>query len=187
MAIETIEIGKVCQVQNVGFVRTLLMIDIADLVSMEDPQMGIPASVYTAALNKFVFVENVKVYKMMFPTKACVFSENETIQLDGRMYGITLDWALPKISAEFKQWFYANRNRRWLVLIEDSNGSCYVLGEPENGLFLSSSQAINTVNRISMQLVGRTWHSAWMLDSIDLDTLGLNTEFNLDFNLDFRS
>lgn len=172
---------------NSGFLHELILVDIADIVYLIDPEIeGDDAYPFTIKNEGIGVLDTAKLYKMKFLTKTCVFSETQSLINEGQAFALNINWDFPKNKADILNFVWTNSHKRWLALMKDTNGICYVAGDLDNGLFLTIGRSINAQNMITMQLSGKNWHPTWLLETFD--ALGFSdAQFSSAFSFDFKS
>lgn len=172
---------------NSGFIHELIMLDITDVQYLTDPEMEAdPAYPFTIKNEGIGVNVNAMIYKMKFRSKTCSFSETQSLVPEGQIFQLTINWDFAKNKEDIISFIWANKQKRWLALFKDTNGTCYVTGDIDNGLFLTMGRSINAQNMITFQLSGRAWHPTWLVETFD--ALGFSdAQFSNAFSFDFKS
>lgn len=172
---------------NSGFVHELILLDVTDVEYFNDPDMEAdPAYPFTIKNEGIGVKVSAMLYKMKFRTKACSFSEMQSLVPEGQNFQLSITWDFPKNKEDIISFVWKNKHKRWMAIFKDTNGTCYVAGDMENGLFLTMSRSISSQNMISMQLSGRTWHPTWLIETMDVIGFA-DAQFSSAFSFDFKS
>jgi hypothetical protein len=178
------DIGAIDSGSNSGIITDMLLFDIEDVESIADSEIeAIELMPHTIKNGNIKFGENAKISRMKFRSRSCTFVESENQANDGKIFSILIGFDLPKIDKNLSEWLRRNINRRWLALFQDGNGCKYIAGDLESGLTFQHNKNLGSVNNVRVQLLGRSWHLTWHIESIHLDEL--YAQFSDEFSEDF--
>lgn len=172
---------------NSGYIHELILIDINDVEYFNDPDMEADPSYVYKIKNENIGVRGEAIiYKMKFRSKGCTFSETQSLIPEGQVFQLAIAWDFAKNKEDILNFLWQNKVKRWLAIFTDTNGTSYVAGDMDNGLFLTMGRSISAQNMITLQLSGRSWHPAFFIESID--AIGFaDAQFTNAFSLDFKS
>ncbi|GHB63948.1 hypothetical protein GCM10007390_17260 [Persicitalea jodogahamensis] len=173
---------------NIGYVRRLFLLDRANCVSVLDPSRN-PAAGATPGLlpvGGLAVALGATLYRMDFPPKSCTMSFGYA----GMITTVTIEYDLPGTNVALSNFFATGKNRQYVVLVEDNNGRCYVLGNEERGLRVGLTQAVAGVANSRFTLTARLNVPPFQLvapNGLVLAEVLPDSDFGIGFSLDFNA
>lgn len=178
---------------NAPGILTLYVVDLADVLSVLDPQRHrLPGALPSRLLAGDVVVKTGAVFtKFKFPPLACGFTQVAERGDGGVTYSQSVDFAMPGSREDIMDFYNTNCNKQWLCLIEDANRKAYVLGNEERGLRMALGQSITAANMHSLSFFGKMNAPAFILETT-VNGLVLadhfpDVEFGLDFSMELNA
>lgn len=181
------QMGGSEQTANVGFVTHLLLIESERVITILDPltfprPVGSPANM--VRYNEIVVSPSTTVTRLIFGDRACSFQETCTESRDGVTYNVAIEAIVPSGGLSLNSWLRTAVLKRWVLLLRDSNGSCYLVSDPAR---LVMQQTLGAADSTRFSLSSKSWHSCWRLQGIELSLLFPEADFDASFDFSFNS
>ena len=183
-------IGDYEQSTNAGGIRRLKLLPESAVMAVLDPvQFPNVLPFPTMPICNIVLRSNAIVTEFALLPSMSGFSVAHQRTVYGDEYAVEVGWQVPKQRAEVLGWCIQNIGSRWVALLEDRNGLCYVVGDIENGLELTyaahSGEQATSANKTAFKLAGRLNHQPWLLETIESSALFKDAAFDYSFDLSF--
>jgi hypothetical protein len=178
----TEKIGEPCQTPfNVGFLTHLYAIRTEDVLYVHTPTgnslfqpssaVGIkPGAIITEFLTK---------------AKTATFTESSSENADGVSYNLAISFPMKGSATSLTNWVHQNQKRRYIILVRDTLGNCYLIGDYENGARVTWSRQVTStsMHQLSFNLIN--WYPIQYITTIDLENIFPNREFDYSFDISF--
>ncbi|OIN61190.1 hypothetical protein [Arsenicibacter rosenii] len=165
------ELGAWDGEHNAGGIRRLKLIPTTDIISLFDPELHPDVLPYPfIAITNLELADNATILDLTFQRDTAVYSWVVDETPNGEIYTVSVTLEIPRLQQTLLGWFSLNRARRWVVLAEDLNGTCYLIGDPDNGAMLTGSattgvRAGRNVQRLELQVKQK--HTPWLLENLN--------------------
>ncbi|MGV3560761.1 hypothetical protein [Larkinella arboricola] len=188
MIIQEQRLGGWQQQPNAGYVARLKLLYIDDVVRLAGPdQLPVPGRPLTVSAMGLDVATQALVTELVFPPRTCTFSESSSLQGGQVQYALSIQTSIPAPGEALLTWLDQQAERRFLALWVGHNGSYYVAGQPDNGLWLMTGRSLNERDSLSLTIQGLATHPVWYLESYDNPTLFPDVDFDLSFDLSFSA
>lgn len=179
---DVVKIGPSCGSPfNAGFLTHLYLIGTEDIVFVASPS-GTSLSHPQRPLG---IKPGATITQMVMKPKTATFSESKTETGDGISYQATVSLPIQGTVPALTNWIHAWMKRRFIVLMRDTMGQCYMAGSFDNGARLSWARNIGQTSGHLLAFTLMDWHPVQFIDIIDLDELFPDREFDYSFDLSF--
>lgn len=169
---------------NVRMVKEILMIKQTDVVALLS---GLNFADQTLPYSALVLKTAAVFERMKFAYDTCQFSETAQLTPNGAMYNVSFSFEIPKNRADITTWLQNNTYNDFLVLFRDGNGECYISGDMQTALRISSSRAVGSKNVCSVGIDGQLRQRSYNIAGVDESQLSTAVEFSPEFSFDFFS
>jgi len=176
------KIGEPCQSPfNAGFLTHLYAIQTQNLVYVHSPG----ADSVSQPLSAIGIQPGSIITEFLIRTKTATFSETMAESADGIAFQTSLAFPMKGTAVELTNWIHKNRRRRYILLMRDTLGNCYMMGSYDNGARVSWNRQVTSqsLHQLAFNLVN--WHPIQFLPSIDLEKIFPHREFDYSFDLSF--
>jgi len=176
------KIGEPCQTPfNAGYLTHLYLIRTDELVYVHAPS----GNSLHQPLSAVGIKTGAVITEFIIKPKTATFSESSGENADGRSYNAAITVPLKGSANNVTDWIFRNGKHRFLILMRDTMGNCYLAGTKENGARIAwARQVANTsLQQINITLVN--WFPIQFIPSVDVDNLFPDREFDYSFDLSF--
>lgn len=190
MLVNEIKIGNPKQA-NVGWVRRMYLMNREDISLFIDPIRypetagEVPNMLYIGKV-----LPNVRTVltRIDFPKRSCLFSQKIVMTDGGVVYEVAISSETTKHSPDLIDWHLARKEMELLAMLEDQNGTCYMVGNEEHGLRMAIDQQIGQVNVSNISLAGRFVYPVLLLETIEPSILFETIDFeSADYSTEYST
>jgi hypothetical protein len=169
---------------NVGGLRRIQLVDVAEVVSIPDHINYVVAS--TISLKSGVFVAEIG-----FPTAGGDFTETPKDGDSGTVITSKFKIDLPKDAVELGQWVNGNKDKEVIALYQDENGVGVIVGDLERPLTLkvsrSSGRRGGDKNFYELSIEGISDHNAYYYNALFRGVVTLSKRvYSGDYTFDYK-
>ena len=176
------KIGEPCQSPfNAGFLTHLYALRTKDLVYVHIPE----ADSVSQPISAIGIQPGSVITEFLIKTKTATFSESMAENADGVAFQTSLSFPMKGTAPELTNWIYKNRKRRYILLMRDTMGNCYMMGTYDNGARVSWNRQVTSQSNHQFAFNLINWHPIQFLPSIDLEEMFPHREFDYSFDLSF--
>lgn len=182
MLVNEIKIGNPKQA-NVGWVRRMYLMNREDISLFLDPIRypetagDVPNMLY---VGRVLPKGRTVLARIDFPKRACVFSQKITTTEGGVVYDVAISSETTTHSPDLIDWHLVRKEMELLAILEDQNGTCYMVGNEEHGLKMGIEQAVGAINMSNISLAGRFIYPILLLETADPTVLFETIDFEAD-------
>ncbi len=163
--------------RNIGFIRYLYLVGAESIVDNIDNENLLTGQADNAVVSNGLILKATTSYNLMlFPKKACSFSESHQHTSDGEEYTCNIEMILPRTETSIRNWIHQQNNRRFVAVMQDTNGFWYQVGDADTPLVWQIETTIATTNAMKFVLRAKMWHPAWSLSNPMLYSILPTTE-----------
>jgi hypothetical protein len=174
-------LGKTCQSYNSGYLTHLYAIRVDMLTYVWSPsQTSLVQPTGCIGLKA-----DSKINEFVLNHKTATLTESMSESGDGAIFSMQIAISLKGITGELVNWMYLNAHHRFVLLLRDTLGNCYMAGSFENGVKIGWVRQLvaQSLQQISFSLVN--WHPIQFIPTVDLNTLMPQKLFDHSFDLSF--
>jgi hypothetical protein len=174
---------------NVPGILSLYVIDLADVLSVQDPQRHrLPGATPSRLLaGDIILKTGAMITKFKFPPLACGFTQVSEAGDGGITFTQSIDFAIPGSREDIMDFYNTNCNKQWLCLMEDGNRRAWVVGNEQRGLRMSLSQSITSANTHSVSFYLKTNVPAFVLETAATGLVLADHFADVEFGIEFAN
>lgn len=95
---------------------------------------------FDTSLGAYTCKPNAVMCEFLFAYGTCSLTVSDSISENGKLYISGINFDLPKITPELRNWLNTNAERRWVCFAEDFNDYTHIIGEAAIGCVLAVRQ-----------------------------------------------
>lgn len=176
------KIGEPCQSPfNAGFLTHLYLVKTEQVAYVYLPgQLSV-----SQPLGSIGIKPNAEVTEFLIKPKTATFSESSSQSADGTSYAMQLSISMKGPAVAITNWMHLNSKKRFVIICRDTLGNCYMAGTFDNGVRVSWSRQVASLNlhQLSFSLIN--WHPIQFIPSVDLEQIFPVRFFDYSFDLSF--
>lgn len=173
-------IGVKCQgPAPVGWLTHVYLIKCTDLAFDVFPNSSI---LYTHFLS---LINSKHIIEITLRAKSATFNETVSPSANGEVYASQITIPIPSLANDITSWVYKNAINRFMAIFRDTAGNFYMAGTKNNGMKLTWGRSVQQTHSQQIALTLTNWHPVMWLESIDLNRLFPNKDFDNSFDISF--
>lgn len=187
MIYTVVNIGAEDQTGNAGHVRSIYLINKADVLGIMDPIRYQNSLGMVVPKNGISVVDGVEIVKLERLPLLGLWEEPRLESEQGYTYQPSFSLDLPRNTPGLLEWIASTEGQKYVALWEDRNGIAYMTGSSDNALKVNVSRQVRDINTVMVQLTALMPTPSFVLESINLAELFPLADFSFSFSMDFNA